>query len=101
MAKKSFLRPLSAGVRLRFMIETIRGVVTDFLVQLEVIHRAAWRACVRYNYAHGRPHIDFLYADSTKKKKWLDDTELDSLIDRAQKDLSENFNRYLEQMGYD
>jgi len=59
------------------------------------------RICIRYNYVHGRPHIDLLYADGSKRKEWLGDLDLGRLIDRAQKDLSENFDRYLGQMGYD
>lgn len=83
------------------MLETDKGIVTNFLVQLEVLYRSTWRACVRYNYAHGRAHVDFLHADGRKRKKWLADMDLGRLIDRAQKDLSENFDRYIEQMGYD
>lgn len=83
------------------MVETEKGVVKNFLVQLEALHERAWRVCIRYNYAHGRPHIDLLYADSRKRKKWLRDVDLGGLIDRAQKDLSENFDTYLGQMGYD
>ena len=100
MAKKSFLRPLGDEVRLRFMIETQKGIVKDFLVQLEVLYLGAWRACIRYNYAHGRPHIDFLYADGRRRKRWLSDVDLSRLIDTAQKDLSENFDMYVGQMGY-
>ncbi len=88
-------------VRLRFMVEAEKGVVKDFLVQLEVLYRDRWKVCVRYNYAHGRPHIDLLYSDGRKRKKWLGGGDLGRLIDRAQKDLSENFDRYLGQMGYD
>ena len=83
------------------MVETDKGVAKDFLVQLEVLHQGEWRACIRYNYAHGRPHIDFLYANGRKRKEWLGDLDLGRLIDRAQKDLSVNFDSYLGQMGYD
>lgn len=83
------------------MIETEKGRVEDFLVQLELLYRGRWRACIRYNYAHGRPHSDLLYPGGQKKKEWLGQLDLGSLIHRAQKDLSENFDTYLHQMGYD
>ena len=82
------------------MVETEKGAVKDFLVQLEVLQGGVWKECVRYNYAHSCPHIDFLYADGRVRKKWLSDIDLGKLIDRAQKDLSENFDKYLGQMGY-
>lgn len=82
------------------MIETEKRTVKDFLVQLEVLHGGLWRTCVRYNYAHSHPHIDLLYADGRKRKKWLNQRDLGRLIDKAQKDLSQNFDRYVEEMGY-
>ena len=71
------------------MIDTEKGIVKDFLVQLE-IYEGEWRACIRYNYAHGRPYKDILYRDGRKRKEWIDVEDLSALIDAAPRDLRRN-----------
>ncbi len=100
MARKFFIKTLAENIRIRFMIDTEKGVVKDFLVQLE-IYQDAWSACIRYNYAHGKPHKDILYSDGRKKKVWIDVDNLSALIDAAQRDLSENFYQYIRETGYE
>jgi hypothetical protein len=100
MARKYFIKILTENIRIRFMIDTEKGVVKDFLVQLE-IYQDTWSACIRYNYAHGKPHKDILYSDGRKKKVWIDVDNLSALIDAAQRDLSENFYQYIRETGYE
>jgi len=82
------------------MIDVEKGVVKDFLVQLEV-YQGQWRPCIRYNYAHGRPHKDVLYRDGRKRKIWIDVDNVSALIDDVQRDLRENFHQYIKETGYE
>ncbi len=100
MARKSFIKTLAENIRLRFMMDREKGVVNDFLVQLE-IYEEEWRACIRYNYAHGIPHKDILYRNGRKRKEWVNVEDLSALIDAAQRDLSENFKQYARETGYE
>ncbi|MGH9910369.1 MAG: hypothetical protein ACRD32_06980 [Nitrososphaerales archaeon] len=46
MARKFFIKTLAENIRIRFMMDTEKGVVKDFLLQLE-IYQDAWSACIR------------------------------------------------------
>ena len=82
------------------MIETERGKVIDFLVQLEVLDEGRWRGFVRYNYAHGRPHRDLLYKEGKREKEWFEVEDLGRFINEVYQDLIKNFLVYAERMGY-
>lgn len=101
MSRKAFLEPLREDVRLRTIIVTGRGRVEDFVVQLEVVYKGKWRPCLRYNYAHGKPHRDLIYKEGRTTKEWLATENLGALISFARKDLKENFQTHVRRMGYE
>ncbi len=74
--------------------------VKDFLVQLEMLDESGWKAYVRLNYAHGKPHRDLIHRDGRKEKKWFEVKDLGGFINEAYQDLSKNFRVYAERMGY-
>ncbi len=45
---------------IRIRITTHRGEVTDFTVQYETAVDGKWLAVIRYDCAHGFPHVDLL-----------------------------------------
>lgn len=99
MPRKEFSIALTEYDRLRVLILTVRGRVEDFVVQLETFIDK-WVPVVRYNYAHGFPHRDLLYADGRKEKEKLTIMSLEEVVIFAIKDLRENYITYLRRLGY-
>lgn len=56
------LFPLDLNCQVRFRVDTRRGRVTGFVVQLELEVGDRWYPVVRYDSAHGQPHRDLLDA---------------------------------------
>jgi hypothetical protein len=54
--------------RFRYYHNLERGKITRFRVQYEALIGGEWRAIVRYDTAHGRPHKDLLHPDGTQDK---------------------------------
>lgn len=66
-----YVIPLGEGARKRHYHESDRGKLTNFVVQLEVVVDDRWIPVVRYDSAHGFPHIDHYYMDGRRTKKSL------------------------------
>jgi len=58
-----YLLTLNEGKRHEHI--TKRGRVIRFLVQYETFVEGAWRPVIRYDTAHGFPHVDRIYPDGT------------------------------------
>ncbi len=58
MSEKYFFIVLSIKNRLQVWMKIEKGLMADFLVQLEHGTGDEWKQIVRYNYAHGFPHRD-------------------------------------------
>jgi len=86
-------------VRVRTIVETEKGKVTDMLVQLE-INEDGWQSVVRYNFAHGTPHMDRINKDGRKEKIWLHGRSLDEILTYAGIDVGSNWRKYLKECGY-
>ena len=86
-------------VRQRVNITIETGKVVDFAVQLEVKVVDKWFAVVRYNYAHGYPHMDMIYADGRRVKNPLQG-HLRQIVNYAIKDIREHWKEYLRRCGY-
>ena len=86
-------------VRCRVRVETEKGKVKDMLVQLEV-NDVGWKPAIRYNFAHGRPHMDIIPKKGKKRKIWLEGRELEDILTFAEIDLRSNWRRYLKECGY-
>jgi hypothetical protein len=86
-------------VRCRIKVTTEKGEVADLLVQLEV-NEAGWKAAVRYNFAHGKPHMDLLPKEGKKRKIWLEGRGLAEILTYAEIDIKSNWRRYLRECGY-
>jgi len=84
---KEYLNQFDAEHRLRVRIQTERGQVVDFVVQLESLIHNRWRAVVRYNCAHGTPHKDTLHPDGSQDKEWFYHETPSAVLNRTVEDI--------------
>lgn len=80
-------------------VETEKGAVSDMMVQVEVNDKG-WHPAIRYNYAHGKPHLDRNYKDGRKEKIWLEHRNLDEALSYAYENVRSNWRRLLWEVGY-
>lgn len=80
-------------------VETDKGNVTDMLVQLEM-NEDGWHPVIRYNFAHGAPHMDRIHKDGRKEKVWLEGRSLDDILTYAEIDVRSHWRRHLRECGY-
>jgi len=88
-----YLVPLGEGARKRHYHESDKGRLAEFVVQLEVLVDDHWDTVIRYDSAHGFPHIDRYYRDGKKTKKPLY-LEFDEALILADEDIKENWKKY-------
>lgn len=72
------------------------GAVKRFAVQYEIFIDGNWRPIIRYDTAHGFPHMDRIYPDGTVEKIPLLTRDLGEALTFADKDIDENWARYKE-----
>ena len=73
---------------------TVQGKVVRFMVQYETFVEGEWRPVVRYDNAHGFPHVDRILPDGGVKKIPLLATDLAEALTVADQDVEENWERY-------
>ncbi len=76
---------------------TERGRVIRFAVQYETFAGGEWRPVVRYDTAHGFPHIDRSFPDGRVEKIPLLVPDLGDALTLADDDIDENWPRYKEE----
>ncbi len=96
MGVTEYALPLGDRARKRHYHETRRGRVLRFAVQLEVELHGKWVPVVRYDIAHGQPHMD-LYETPTRKAKRLLDLSPAEAMTLADEDIKENWRRYRDE----
>ena len=96
VAVTEYVRVLDVDVRRRHYHETRRGQVVAFVVQLEVEVADTWVAVVRYDTAHGVPHVHRLETMTRVSRQTLDVPAGEALT-LAQKDLAQNWSQYREE----
>lgn len=74
-------------VRLRCSYRRRRGRITQFTVQLELLHDDDWLPVVRYDNAHGFCHRDTLHADGSQDKTPVYLGDANETFTRAVEDL--------------
>lgn len=70
------------------------GKVVQFVVQYETFVEGAWRPVVRYDTAHGFPHIDRIAPDGTLEKISLLTNDLGEALTFADHDIDEHWEQY-------
>lgn len=96
MAKKHYLDGFEEEYRIRVEIETEKGQVLDFIVQLECLIGGMWYPVVRYNCAHRAPHRDVLHPDGSVQKEWYCGEQPGEVLTRAIQDIKANYAFYKE-----
>ena len=71
MSITEYVIPLGENARKRHYHETDKYKVTSFVVQMEVFINGQWKVVIRYDCAHGFPHLDQYHLDGRKIKKKL------------------------------
>lgn len=95
--ERSHTIDLVDGVRIRIRFRTDGNIVTEFLVQLETLLEDEWCGIVRYDSAHGKPHIDTLDRWGREiDKQWLDGTFNEALTIGVS-DVRDRWQYYLDQ----
>lgn len=81
---------------LRVRVTTDRGEVLNFTVQYETIVRGERLAVVRYDCAHGFPHVDILdrRGEVVSKEPLLDLPSLGVALTRGIADIRKNWQAY-------
>ena len=85
---------LTLSDRKRHEHTTIQGKVVRFVVQYETLVEGAWRAVVRYDTAHGFPHVDRIFPDGHVNKIPLLTTDLGEALTVADEDIEEHWGEY-------
>lgn len=90
------LFPLDLDCQLRLRINTGRGRVTGFVLQLEIEIDDHLYPVVRYDSAHGQPHRDLLDAAGHVIDKWWLSWSYDRALAEAERDILANWRQYRE-----
>lgn len=98
MAIREYVLSITADVRKRHRHETQQGKVVAFTVQLEIEMPDGWTPIVRYDMAHGEPHIDRYDISGTRTKEFLDFSSAEALT-QADEDIDDNWARYVDRFG--
>lgn len=93
MATREYVRALDPRTRSRHYLETKRGAVIDFVVQLAVLSEGRWQPVIRYDMAHGIPHMD-TYETTTRRSKAFLDMSAGEALTHAQIDVRDHWRRH-------
>lgn len=93
MPERSYTRALGEGARKRHYHRTEKGVVVDYVVQLEVQMEGLWKAVIRYDCAHDFSHVDRYNRRGEQQKEELGLPYAESLT-FADEDIDLNWQDY-------
>lgn len=71
-----------------------RGKVIKFVIQYETFVEGAWHPVIRYDTAHGFPHMDRIYPDGMVEKIPLLANNLGEALTFADQDIDEHWEQY-------
>ena len=95
MRTKDYIYYLTPDDRKRFHLEMDRGRVIGFVVQYETLVGERWRPVIRYDTAHGYPHIDILnQRGRVVEKVELTHMDYKDALNFADYDVSSNWEAY-------
>jgi hypothetical protein len=95
LPETSYILPVWTDTRIRHYHRTHAGRVVEFVVQLEVEARDAWKPVIRYDTAHGYAHIDRYNLRGRSKKDRLA-LSFGEALTRAERDIKQNWSVYRE-----
>jgi len=80
--------------RFRYYHRLERKRIVRFAVQYEAFITGGWRAIVRYDMAHGRPHKDILHPNSAEDKEEFYGCTPEDVLTLGERDIKANWRRY-------
>ena len=95
MARKEYFRAIDDQTRLRVLVVTVKGKVTRFMIQLEILLDEEWVPIARYDTHHGFAHLDILHPHETQDKIPLAAKDFKEALDIAFADLLTNWELYI------
>lgn len=95
MPETVYTLPVWTDTRIRHYHRTQAGRVVEFVVQLKVEVRDAWKPVIRYDTAHGYAHID-RYNQKGRSKKDRLALSFGEALTRAERDIKQNWSVYRE-----
>lgn len=90
---------LAFGVQIRVRLQNDgHGNTVGFVIQLEYWDGARWWPVIRYDTAHGRPHVDYLDPQGNEYQKvWIDEhPPYNDLVNLVLRDLRQSFLQHIE-----
>ncbi len=97
MPKKYFVIDISQNIEIHVYLETMNGVVVNYVVKLLRLQDKTYHEIIRYDNAHGCPHKDILDKNGkVLRKVWYDFFDNQQGLDMAVKDLKDNSELYIE-----
>ncbi len=96
MGEKGYVIYLSPERKDRFRYYHVleRGKVVRFSVQYEALISGEWRAIVRYDMAHGRPHKDLLHPNGAQEKQDFRGYSPAEVLVLGERDIKANWQQY-------
>jgi hypothetical protein len=95
LPETDYTLPIWADTRIRHYHRTQARRVVEFVVQLEIEVRDAWKPVIRYDTAHGYAHIDRYNLGGRAKKERLA-LSFSEALTRAERDIKQNWSVYRE-----
>ena len=95
--KKSFTILLSDEDRVEVTFERRGSIITSFSVQYLARIRGYWHPLVRFDTAHGYPHMDINYPDGTKETRSYPFYDYNSALTYAIAYVKEHWQRIREE----
>ncbi len=94
--KKTFTIVLTADDEIRIVIERVDKEVVEFAVQYLARIKGKWQPIVRFDTAHGRPHIDVSRPDGTQETRHLRFESYSIALTYAIRNIQERWEFYRE-----
>lgn len=92
--RKRFVRFLSAEEVVDMELKIQAGAVTGFTLNYRAHMRGSWQEVVRYDTAHGRPHLHRFWEGRVPRPWPHPASDLDAAFDWAEQDLSRPWRAY-------
>jgi len=96
MGEKEYVVYLSPEREDRFRYYHVleHGIILRFCIQYEALIGGEWKAIVRYDTAHRRPHKDILRPDGTQKKQEYRGYSPAEVLALGERDIKANWHQY-------
>lgn len=99
--ERDFQIDLADGVRMRVRFRQNRNEIDEFVVQMEIWRADEWVPVVRYDNAHGRPHVDLMDRWGRERRKvWLEESN-NHVLTEAMDDIRLHWEQYLSRFEED